>query len=149
MKIGEKKLTKGVTGSGGSGGAYTSKGSFLKAIAKKFGFGKRTSPQTKAEAAWKQSVGDRKSPKGSKKVEDYKGEPLDKKDMEKAQAKTRTKIEAEASKGKIAKERKAKQLDSDKKRIKRTARKVLKSVVVPALMASAYEASERKKKKKK
>ena len=106
MKIGEKKLTKGVTGSGGSGGAYTSKGSFLKAIAKRFGFGKRTSSQTKAEAAWNQSVGDRKSSKGSKKVEDYKGEPLDKKDLAKAQEKTKAKFEAEASKDKIAKERK-------------------------------------------
>jgi hypothetical protein len=149
MKIGEKKLTKGegLKGSGGSGGAYTSKGSFLKAIAKKFGLGKRTSPQTKAEGAWKQSVGDNKSSKGLKRVEEYKGKPLDKKDLTKAQEKTRAKFEAEASKGKIAKERKAEQLVSDKKRIKRTARKVLKSVIVPALMASAYEVSERKKKK--
>ena len=149
MKIGEKKLTKGsgLKGSGGSGGAYTSKGSFLKAIAKRFGFGKRTSSQTKAEAAWKQSVGDRKSPKGSKKVEDYKGEPLDKKDLAKAQEKTKAKFEAEASKGKIAKERKAEQAASDKRAVKGAVRKVVKNIVAPALMFSAYETSGKKKKK--
>ena len=147
MKIGEKKLTKGVTGSGGSGGAYTSKGSFLQAIGKKFGFGKRTSPQTKAEAAWNQTLGGRKSSKGSKRVEDYKGEPLDKKDLAKAQEKTRAKFEAEASKGKIAKERKAEQAASDKRAVKGAVRKVVKNLVAPALMFSAYETSGKKKKK--
>ena len=149
MKIGEKKLTKGsgLKGSGGSGGAYTSKGSFLKAIAKRFGFGKRTSSQTKAEAAWNQSVGDRKSSKGSKRVEDYKGEPLDKKDLAKAQEKTRAKFEAEASKDKIAKERKIEQIASEKRAVKGAVRKVVKNLVAPALMFSAYETSGKKKKK--
>ena len=106
MKIGEKKLTKGsdLTGSGGSGGAYSSKGSFLKAIGKKFGFGKRTSKQEKAEAAWKLSLGEKKPMKKSKEIE---SRSFDKKEMEKAKELNRVKKLKEKQKDSVAKERKA------------------------------------------
>ena len=47
----------------------------------------------------------------------------------------------------VAKQRKADQLASDKKRVKGTVRRVVKNIVAPALLASAYEVSGRKKKK--
>ena len=144
MKVGEKKLTKGVTGSGGSGGAYSSKGSFLKAIGRKFGFGKRTSKQTKAEAAWKQSLGEKKPIKKSKEVE---ARSLDKKEMEKAKEINEAKKLKKEQEYAVAKQRKADQLADDKKRVKGTVRRVVKNIVAPALLASAYEVSGRKKKK--
>ena len=147
MKIGEKKLTKGVTGSGGSGGAYSSKGSFLKAIGKKFGFGKRTSKQSKAEAAWDQSLVKKKPYKYSKKVEDFEGKSLDKKDLAKAREINEAKALKKEQEYSVAKQRKADQIASDKKAVKGAVRRVVKNIVAPALMASAYEVSGRKKKK--
>ena len=146
MKIGEKKLTKGsdLTGSGGSGGAYSSKGSFLKAIGKKFGFGKRTSKQEKAEAAWKLSLGEKKPMKKSKEIE---SRSFDKKEMEKAKELNRVKKLKEKQKDSVAKERKAEQLASDKKKVKGAVRKVVKNIVAPAILSSAYFGREEKKKK--
>ena len=146
MKIGEKKLTKGVTGSGGSGGAYTSKGSFLKSIAKKFGFGKKTSPQLKAEGAWQQSL-----PKGKPaKVQPAKGwRSLDKKDMEKAQAKTEAKVQAEKVKGVERKAKDKRAVDFTKRVVGNVSEKVGRKIMAPALLYSLYEMSKRKKKRQK
>tara|TARA_R100001530_G_scaffold3396_1_gene5038 strand:- start:463 stop:909 length:447 start_codon:yes stop_codon:yes gene_type:complete len=148
MKIGEKKLTKGsgLKGSGGSGGAYTSKGSFLKALAKKFGFGKRTSPQVKAEAAWEQSLA---KGKPSKAQLAKKWQSFDKKDMEKAQAKTAAKIRAAKQKAAESKAKDKEEVDYTKDLVSRIFEKGARKTLVPATLYSAYEMSQRKKKKKK
>lgn len=67
--------------------------------------------------------------------------------MEKARQINEAKVLKEKQKDVIAKDRKIEQVKSEKKQAGKAARKVLKNLIAPALMASAYEVSDRKKRK--
>jgi len=151
MKIGEKKLTKGagLKGSGGSGGAYTSRGSFLKSIAKKFGLGKRTSPQEKAAKAWELSLPKKRAGKGLKKTKEYEGERLPKKEMQKIQEQQESKFQVEKARAAKAEAQKKEDATYSRDIFGKVVGKASRKVMAPAALYSLYEMAKRKKAKRK
>ena len=134
---------------GGGGGGTSGKGAFLKSVAKKFGLGKRTSPQEKAQAAWELSLPKKRAVKGLKKTKEYEGERFPKKELHKAQEKAEAKIQAEKIKAAELKAKEIGDVDYTKEIVGSVAGKVGRKVMAPALLYSLYEMSKRKKKKKK